>query len=199
MRKHVRSSQAHQSTHRQIRLPKIKKTTIPMRKDSMPTATLHSGLSNNKTTTEPAATVPIQAHQARKSALPKLIDTSISGLCREIVAMGKRGNGDGSIFRQKSGGWIAQYSGTPYTRRKAASAGPWCTERPVKRYDGSSPRPRPTGTTGLSTPGGIKRPRGTASPRWGQDSNLPRTRRLVAGFRRGPQREPLSRKRRFRL
>ena len=79
MGKYVRSLQAYPPAHRQIRLPKIKKTTKPVSKDNMPTATLHSGLSNSKTTTEPAATVPIQVHQARNSALPKPINTSISG------------------------------------------------------------------------------------------------------------------------
>ena len=45
----------------------------------MPTATLHSGLFNSKTTTEPATKVPIHAHQPTNSALPKLMGVNILG------------------------------------------------------------------------------------------------------------------------
>ncbi len=45
----------------------------------MPTATLHSGLSKSKSTTEPNIKVPIHAHQPTNSALPKLIDVNILG------------------------------------------------------------------------------------------------------------------------
>ena len=43
----------------------------------MPTATLHSGLFNSKSTTEPATKVPIHAHQLTNSALPKLMSINI--------------------------------------------------------------------------------------------------------------------------
>ena len=45
----------------------------------MPTATLHSGLFNSKSTTEPATKVPIHAHQPTNSALPNLMGTNILG------------------------------------------------------------------------------------------------------------------------
>jgi hypothetical protein len=45
----------------------------------MPTVTLHSGLFNSKTTTEPATKVPIHAHQPTNSALPKLMGANILG------------------------------------------------------------------------------------------------------------------------
>ncbi len=45
----------------------------------MPTVTLHSGLFNSKTTTEPATKVPIHAHQPTNSALPKLMSVNILG------------------------------------------------------------------------------------------------------------------------
>jgi hypothetical protein len=45
----------------------------------MPTATLHSGLFNSKSTTEPATKVPIHAHQPTNSALPKLMSVNILG------------------------------------------------------------------------------------------------------------------------
>jgi hypothetical protein len=45
----------------------------------MPTATLHSGLFNSKSTTEPATKVPIHAHQPTNSALPKLMSVNIPG------------------------------------------------------------------------------------------------------------------------
>ena len=45
----------------------------------MPTVTLHSGLFNSKTTTEPATKVPIHAHQPTNSALPKLMGVNILG------------------------------------------------------------------------------------------------------------------------
>ncbi len=78
MRKYMRSLEASASTHRLIRLPKIK-TRKPTSKDDMPTATLHSGLSNSKTTIEPTANVPIHAHQATNSAFPKLMSINILG------------------------------------------------------------------------------------------------------------------------
>ena len=43
----------------------------------MPTVTLHSGLFNSKTTTEPVTKVPIHAHQATNSALPKPMSVNI--------------------------------------------------------------------------------------------------------------------------
>ena len=45
----------------------------------MPTATLHSGLFNTKSTAEPATRVPIHAHQPTNSALPKLMSVNILG------------------------------------------------------------------------------------------------------------------------
>ena len=45
----------------------------------MPTATLHSGLFNSKSTTEPTTEVPIHAHQPTNSALPKLMSVNILG------------------------------------------------------------------------------------------------------------------------
>jgi hypothetical protein len=45
----------------------------------MPTATLHSGLFNSKSTTEPATKVPIHAHQPTNSALPRLMSVNILG------------------------------------------------------------------------------------------------------------------------
>jgi hypothetical protein len=45
----------------------------------MPTVTLHSGLFNSKSTTEPATKVPIHAHQPTNSALPKLMSVNILG------------------------------------------------------------------------------------------------------------------------
>ncbi len=45
----------------------------------MPTVTLHSGLFNSKTTTEPVTKVPIHAHQPTNSALPKLMSVNILG------------------------------------------------------------------------------------------------------------------------
>jgi hypothetical protein len=44
----------------------------------MPTATLHSGLFNSKSTTEPTTEVPIHAHQPTNSALPKLMSVLMS-------------------------------------------------------------------------------------------------------------------------
>ncbi len=197
MRKPVRSLKTHPATHRQIRLPKIKKTTIPMRTDSMPTATLHSGLSNNKITTEPAATVPIQAHQARKSALPKVINNSISNLANgALAAVGERGNGYGSTSRRKSGGWMAQYFVYTAEGRKRRTVVYGKAREEVRQKLTKAIAGRDGGR--VYTGEGIKRPRGTASPRRGRDSALPQTRRLVAGFRRGPQRRPLPKKRCFR-
>jgi hypothetical protein len=43
----------------------------------MPTATLHSGLFNSKSTTEPATRVPIHAHQPTNSALRNLMSVNI--------------------------------------------------------------------------------------------------------------------------
>jgi hypothetical protein len=43
----------------------------------MPTEVLHSGLSSNKTTTEPISSVPIHAPQATNTDLPKLIALSL--------------------------------------------------------------------------------------------------------------------------
>ena len=63
---------------RQIRLTETKAKT-PIRKDAMPTATLHSGLFNSKSTTEPATKLPIHAHQAANSALPNFMGTNILG------------------------------------------------------------------------------------------------------------------------
>ena len=45
----------------------------------MPTATLHSGLFNSKTTTEPATKVPIYAHQPTNSALRRFMSVNILG------------------------------------------------------------------------------------------------------------------------
>jgi hypothetical protein len=45
----------------------------------MPTATLHSGLFNSKSTTEPATKVPIHAHQPTNSALVRLMSVNILG------------------------------------------------------------------------------------------------------------------------
>jgi hypothetical protein len=45
----------------------------------MPTATLHSGLFNSKSTAEPATRVPIHAHQPTNSALPNLMSVNILG------------------------------------------------------------------------------------------------------------------------
>ena len=45
----------------------------------MPTATLHSGLFNSKSTTEPATKVPIHAHQPTNSALLKLMSINTLG------------------------------------------------------------------------------------------------------------------------
>ena len=54
--------------------------------------------------------------------------------------MGKRGNGEGSLFRRKGGGWCGQY--TVYTPRDA-SAGR-STARPAKRSLRSFRRLSPT-------------------------------------------------------
>jgi hypothetical protein len=48
----------------------------------MPTATLHSGLFNSKSTTEPPTKVPIHAHQPINNALPKLMSVNILGFYR---------------------------------------------------------------------------------------------------------------------
>src|SRR3712207_6451377 len=50
------------------------KASKPISRDNVPTATLHSGLSNSKSTTAPATKVPIHTHQATNSALPKLMN-----------------------------------------------------------------------------------------------------------------------------
>ncbi len=63
----------------------------------MPTATLHSDLSNSKTTTEPTIKLPIHAHQATNSALPKLMNIVYRVLqlaasaARVALAGGKKG------------------------------------------------------------------------------------------------------------
>jgi hypothetical protein len=60
----------------------------------MPTVTLHSGLFNSKSTTEPATKVPIHAHQPRNSALPNFMSTNIPGRLgddeRYTVAVARR-------------------------------------------------------------------------------------------------------------
>ncbi len=78
MRKYMRSLEASASTHRLIRLQKMK-TRKPISRDNMPTATLHSGMSSSKTITEPTIKLPIHAHQATNSALPKLMSINIPG------------------------------------------------------------------------------------------------------------------------
>jgi hypothetical protein len=45
----------------------------------MPTATLHSGLFNSKSTTEPATKAPIHAHQPTNSALVRFMSVNILG------------------------------------------------------------------------------------------------------------------------
>jgi hypothetical protein len=45
----------------------------------MPTATLHSGLFNSKSMTEPATKVPIHAHQPTNSALRRFMSVNILG------------------------------------------------------------------------------------------------------------------------
>src|SRR5918998_53563 len=50
------------------------KASKPISRDNVPTATLHSGLSNSKSTTAPATKVPIHTHQATNSALLKLMN-----------------------------------------------------------------------------------------------------------------------------
>jgi hypothetical protein len=45
----------------------------------MPTATLHSGLFNSKSTTEPATKAPIHAHQPTNSALVRFMGVNILG------------------------------------------------------------------------------------------------------------------------
>jgi hypothetical protein len=62
----------------QTRLTQTKART-PIRKDAMPTATLHSGLFNNKSTTEPATKVPIHAHQPTNSAFLRFMSVNILG------------------------------------------------------------------------------------------------------------------------
>ena len=77
----------------QTRLTQTKART-PIRKDAMPTATLHSGLFNSKSTTEPATKVPIHAHQPTNSALPNFMSTNIPGRLgddeRYTVAIARR-------------------------------------------------------------------------------------------------------------
>ncbi len=53
------------------------KARKPTSRDNVPTATLHSGLSNSKSTTKPTTEVPIHVHHATNSALPKLMSTNI--------------------------------------------------------------------------------------------------------------------------
>ena len=55
------------------------KAIDPMSRENMPTATLHSGLHNIKSTTEPNTKAPIHAHQATNSALPRLMSINIPG------------------------------------------------------------------------------------------------------------------------
>ena len=52
---------------------------MPISRDNMPTATLHSDLSSSKTITEPTIKLPIHAHQAANSALPNFMSTNIPG------------------------------------------------------------------------------------------------------------------------
>ena len=52
----------------------------------MPTATLHSGLFNSKSTTEPATKVPIHAHQPTNSALPNLMSITATVKSIELAA-----------------------------------------------------------------------------------------------------------------
>jgi hypothetical protein len=74
----LRSLQAYLSTHRYIRMLRTK-ASKPISRDNVPTATLHSGLSNSKITTAPTPKVTIHAHQATNSALPKLMSINIPG------------------------------------------------------------------------------------------------------------------------
>jgi hypothetical protein len=69
----LRSLQAYLSTHHYIRMLRTK-ASKPISRDNVPTATLHSDLSNSKTTTAPTPKVTIHAHQATNSALPKLMN-----------------------------------------------------------------------------------------------------------------------------
>ena len=53
------------------------KARKPTSMDSMPTACLHSGLSNSRIRTDPITNTPSHAHHAPNSALRKLIDSSL--------------------------------------------------------------------------------------------------------------------------
>ena len=82
------------------------KASKPISKDNVPTATLHSGLSNSKTTTEPTTRVPIHTHQATNSALPKLMNINILGCI-----------GDGEHCTSCTGGQYWALAKAQYTSR----------------------------------------------------------------------------------
>jgi hypothetical protein len=80
----------------------------------MPTATLHSGLSNSKSTAELTTKVPIHAHQATNSALPKLMSINIPGVSATTsVLLVATGQGNNRGRRVSPAAWSDEWPENP--------------------------------------------------------------------------------------